>query len=49
MDKESEKCIFIGYRNESKGYRLYNLEIKKLIIKRDVVFYESSYWNLDES
>ena len=24
IDKMSEKCIFIGYSNESKGYRSYN-------------------------
>ena len=49
MDKKSEKCIFIGYSNEIKGYRLYNLGIKKLIIRRAAIFHESSYWNWDES
>ena len=43
MDKKSERCIFVGYSNESKGYKLYSLETKKLIIRRNVVFYESSY------
>ena len=38
MDKKSEKCIFIGYGNESKGYRLYNPKTKKLIVRRDVFF-----------
>ena len=33
MDKKSEKCIFIGYSNESKKYQLYNPETKKLIIR----------------
>ena len=37
-DKKSEKCIFVGYSNESKGYQLYNPETKRLIIRRDVVF-----------
>ena len=49
MDKKSEKCIFIGYSNESNGYRLNNPKTKKLIIRRDVIFYESSYWNWNES
>ena len=43
MDEKREKCIFIDYSNESKGYRLNNPETKKLMIRRDVVFYESSY------
>ena len=30
--------FFSGYSNASKGYRLYNPETKKLIIRRDVVF-----------
>ena len=41
--------FFIDYSNESNGYRLYNLETKKLMITRDVIFYKSSYWNWDES
>ena len=49
MDKKSENGIFIGYSNESKGYRLYNPETKKLMIRRDVVFDESSYMNWNES
>ena len=36
MDKKSEKSIFTGYSNERKGYQLYNLETKKLMIRRDV-------------
>lgn len=24
LDKKSEKCIFVGYNDERKGYRLYN-------------------------
>ena len=42
MDKKSKKRIFIGYSNESKGYRLYNPETHKLIVRRDVIFDESS-------
>ena len=49
MDKKSEKGVFIGYSNESKGDWLYNPQTKKLIIIRDVFFDESSYINWDES
>ena len=31
LDSKGEKCIFIGYSEESKAYRLYNPSTKKLI------------------
>ena len=48
MDKKSEKCIFIGYSIERKGYQLYNPETKNLISRRNVAFNESCFWNWDE-
>ena len=36
----SEKCIFVGYSEQSKEYRLYNHITKKLIVTRDVKFQE---------
>eukprot|EP00253_Pinus_taeda_P029221 PITA_29221 len=36
------KCIFLGYSNTSKAYRLYDEENKKFVIFRDVIFLESS-------
>ena len=44
LDDKSVKCIFIGYCEESKGYRLYNPETKKLMISRDVLFDEKEEW-----
>jgi hypothetical protein len=35
-----EKCIFIGYKDGVKGYKLWNPETKKTIYSRDVVFRE---------
>ena len=37
LDDKSEKFIFIGYDNNSKGYKLYNPNNKKIVINRDVV------------
>ena len=34
------KCIFIGYSEESKAYRVYDLVKKQVLINRDVVFKE---------
>ncbi|RVW32269.1 Retrovirus-related Pol polyprotein from transposon RE1 [Vitis vinifera] len=44
----NEKCIFMGYSSQSKGYRLYNLKTNKLIISRDVIFDEKVAWNWEE-
>ena len=38
LDSKSEKCIFIGYTKEQKGYRCYNPNTKDLKVSRDVVF-----------
>nr|ABA95820.1 retrotransposon protein, putative, unclassified [Oryza sativa Japonica Group] len=45
FDNKSDRCIFVGYADGIKGYRLYNLEKKKIIIIRDVIFDESATWN----
>jgi hypothetical protein len=40
LDKKAEKCIFIGYKDGVKGYKIWNPETKKTIYSRDVVFKE---------
>ena len=40
LDDKSIKCIFVGYGNETKGCRLYDLVTKKLFISCDVIFNE---------
>jgi len=40
LDSKSTKCIFVGYDQNSKVYRLVNKETSKLIFNRDVVFNE---------
>ena len=44
FDEKGEKCIFIGYSDHSKGYRLYNPNTQELIISRDVIFDEGGAW-----
>ncbi|KAH9726202.1 hypothetical protein KPL70_008169 [Citrus sinensis] len=44
FDEKGEKYLFIGYSDESKGYRLLNPTTNKLVISRDVVFDEASAW-----
>ena len=49
LDESSEKSIFIGYSTMSKGYRLYNLKIQKVIASRDVIFDEKLRWSWKQS
>ena len=37
LDNNAEKCIFIGYKDGIKGYRLWKLETKKTIYSQDVL------------
>src|SRR6266487_189799 len=45
LDDKSEKYIFIGYDENSKGYKLYNPDTGKTIISRNVVFNEEGEWD----
>jgi hypothetical protein len=44
LDPKVEKCIFIGYSLEQKGYRCFNLSTRTLQVSRDVVFNEMVSW-----
>ena len=44
LDDRSEKCIFIGYSETSKAYKLYNPITCKVIISRDALFMEEKAW-----
>ena len=44
LDPKAEKCIFIGYSLEQKGYRCYNPIRGEFRVSRDVIFYEMSSW-----
>lgn len=37
-DKKAEKGIFMGYELDTKGYRIYSLSKKHVVIRRDVKF-----------
>ena len=40
LDDSGVKCVFVGYSKESKTYKLFNPVTKKVLISRDVIFYE---------
>lgn len=39
----------MGYAAKSKGYRVYNVKDKKIVISRDVLVDEDSFWNWEEN
>jgi transposase InsO family protein len=49
LDDRSVKCILLGVSEESKAYKLYDPEKKKIIVSRDVVFDEDKSWNWSKS
>ena len=40
LDPRAEKCIFIGYAPNQKGYKCFNTTTKKLYVSMDVTFLE---------
>ena len=51
LDNKIQKCIFIGYKDGVKGYKVWNPVTRKIVYNRDVVFkeVESTARNEDES
>ena len=43
LDKKSTKCIFVGYPQGKKGYKLYELSTGKMRVSRDVIFVENVF------
>ena len=45
LDKKSERCIFTGYSEQHKAYKLYNLVTKKFVVSKDIKFIEDKCWS----
>ena len=41
LDPKSKKCIFLGYANRVKGYRLWDPIAHKVLVCRDMIFLEN--------
>ncbi|KAG5674318.1 hypothetical protein PVAND_004295 [Polypedilum vanderplanki] len=45
--KNSEELIFVGYDNETKGYRCINKKTRKVLVSRNVKFFEDNFLETD--
>ncbi|XP_069148339.1 uncharacterized protein [Solanum lycopersicum] len=48
LDEKSQKCVFLGYSDVTKGYRLLDDKTNKLVVSRDVIFDEKTTWNWED-
>ena len=42
FDPRARKCAFIGYKDGTKGYTLYDLQSHDIFLSRNVIFYEDT-------
>ena len=45
LDKKGQKCIFVGYSEDTKVYKLYYPITRKVIISRGIQFVENESWD----
>ena len=45
LDNKGHKCIFVGYSEDTKAYKLYDLIARRVIISCDVQFVENEAWD----
>nr|AIG56089.1 secreted protein [Achlya hypogyna] len=45
LASEANRCIFLGYSDQHKAYKLWDLEVRKCVIAIDVKFLESTFPN----
>ncbi|KAK8953905.1 hypothetical protein KSP39_PZI002955 [Platanthera zijinensis] len=49
LDAKSKKCIYLGRKAGTKGFKLWNPDTKKVEVRRDVIFNEASMLKKSQS
>ncbi|CAL8115629.1 unnamed protein product [Prunus armeniaca] len=49
FDDRTRKGVFMGYGSCEKGYRVYDLQSKKIVLSRSVIFSENKSWNWERN
>ena len=49
LEPRAKKCVFLGYTNGIKGFRLWDPSTSRIITSRDVTFNESVFLYLESS
>ena len=42
LEPRAARCIFLGYQPSVKGYKLWNPQTRKVVLRRNVIFNEST-------
>ena len=45
---KASKAIFVGYPQDTKGYKLYDLSSKRFVRSRNVIFYENNFHSFEQ-
>jgi len=48
LNPRSREAIFMGYSMQSKGYKIWDPESRKMLVSRDVIFRERNFPEVDE-
>ncbi|CAL9009524.1 unnamed protein product [Prunus brigantina] len=49
FDDRTRKGVFMGHGSCEKGYRVYDLQSKKIVLSRSVIFSENKSWNWERN